>query len=76
MPDEYKTNLHYFAGKSMEELFAGMHIWQRKTGQHFLSISIEKDGDQFCCIALIQEPLFVNISGVGTSGGCLRTVIG
>ncbi|MFA6272160.1 MAG: hypothetical protein WC693_03555 [Patescibacteria group bacterium] len=36
----------------MQKLYERMQVWQKKHNKRFLSISIQKDGDMFCCIAL------------------------
>jgi hypothetical protein len=36
----------------MVTLYRELENWQKESGKRFLSVSIEKDGDSFCCIAL------------------------
>lgn len=52
MPDSNKRNLQYFAEFSMEELYKPMDAWQVENKKRFLSVSVQKDCDKFCCIAL------------------------
>ncbi len=52
MSNENKRNLQYFEASSMRELFDLIQIWQNENNKRFLSLSIEKDRDMFCCIAL------------------------
>ena len=57
MSDEHKYNLEYFEASSMKELFDLMKTWQNENEKRLLSFSIEKDGDKFCCIALLTMAL-------------------
>ena len=41
-----------FAAKSMRGQHAAIEAWQQKTGQVVVSVNIEKDEGEFCCIAL------------------------
>lgn len=70
MSDENKRNLQYFESSSMKELFDLMKIWQIENEERLLSLSIEKDGDKFCCIALTNptEVIIVNGSSSGGAG--------
>jgi hypothetical protein len=60
-----KRNLHYFEGSSMRELHEFMQNWQSENDKRFLSISIQKDGDTFCCIALTNpsEVVITSVDG-------------
>jgi hypothetical protein len=60
MTDENKRNLEYFEATSMRELFKLLRGWQNDNGQRFLSVAIENDRGNFCCIAL-TNPLEVII---------------
>ena len=68
MFDENKRNLQYFESSSMKDLFDLMEIWQIENGKRLLSVSIEKDGDKFCCISL-TNPTEVIIMDGRSSGG-------
>jgi len=68
MKDENKRNLQYFEALSMRELFDGIQIWQNENDKRLLSLSIEKDGGKFCCIAL-TNPTEVIIMDGSRSGG-------
>jgi hypothetical protein len=62
-----KENLLYFAEDSMQALFAAMHSWQVSNQTRLLSVSVQRDGDQFCCIAL-SNPMEVHlVDSRGTS---------
>ncbi|MFI6043906.1 hypothetical protein ACIA8C_19915 [Nocardia sp. NPDC051321] len=52
MSDTNKRNLVYFENPSMRGLYECMEEWQQAAGQRLLSISIQHDRDNFCCIAL------------------------
>lgn len=52
MPDENKHNLLYFEAASMRELFDCMNNWQNEQAKRLLSVSIQQDNGNFCCIAL------------------------
>jgi len=60
-----KRNILYFKGKSMRNLYERMQSWQNKHNKRFLSVSIQKDGDAFCCIALTNpsEVVITNLDG-------------
>ena len=52
MSDENKRDLLYFEAPSMRQLYEIMRSWQEDYEKRLLSLSIEKDGNKFCCIAL------------------------
>lgn len=52
MSKKNKRNALFFKGKSMPELFGRMDKWQKKNNKRFLSVSVQKDGEIFYCIAL------------------------
>jgi len=52
MSDVNKHNLLYFESSSMRALYDRMEQWQHANHHRLLSISIEKDGGNYCCIAL------------------------
>lgn len=68
MDDDNKHNILFFEGASMRELHATMEGWQNANKKRFLSMSIQKEGEGFCCIALTNpiEVVIVNQFG-GTS---------
>lgn len=47
-----KCNILYFESSSMNELYQSIQSWQNENQKRLLSISIQKDGNNFCCIAL------------------------
>ena len=53
-PEQHKNNLVYFECSSMKELYDSLKNWQDIKRKSFLSLSIQKDGTNFCCIAVIS----------------------
>ena len=74
MSDNNKHNILYFEGQSMKDLHNNMDEWQKDNEKRFLSMSVNKDGDNYCCIALTNpsevtitnDELNVNLVGVNT----------
>ncbi|QIS12477.1 hypothetical protein [Nocardia arthritidis] len=58
-----KHNLVYFESPSMRGLYADMEQWQQSNDQRLLSISVQQDGGNYCCIAL-TNPAEVVITSV------------
>ena len=52
MDDNNKNNLHFFAADSMRELHQQLLKWQAENQKRFLSLEIQQDEGQFCCLAL------------------------
>ena len=52
MMENNKCNILYFESSSMNELYQSIQRWQNENQKRLLSISIQKDGNNFCCIAL------------------------
>ena len=52
MGDNNKNNLHFFAADSMSELHEELLEWQAENQKRFLSLEIQHDEGQFCCLAL------------------------
>jgi hypothetical protein len=61
-----KINTLYFEGVTMKELFEKIQMWQNKEQKRLLSISIQKDGDYFACIALTNPTEVVITSRDGS----------
>ena len=66
-PDDNKRNLLYFEAPSMRELHKEMDEWQEKNRKRLLSITINKDGKDYCCIALTNPTEVVIVDGPGIS---------
>lgn len=77
MSKKNKRNVLFFKGKSMPELFGRMDKWQKKNNKRFLSVSVQKDGEIFYCIALTNpsEVVITDVYGltasVSTDGLCV-----
>jgi hypothetical protein len=52
MSDDNKRNLLFFESPSVRELYDKMDEWQQTNRKRFHSVSVQKDGDLFFCIAL------------------------
>ncbi len=64
--EQNKRNLLYFECSSMRELFDSIENWQNTNNKRLLSLSIQKDGGNYCCIAL-TNPTEVVITNSGGS---------
>ena len=62
MTESNKRNLLYFEAPTMRQLYQDMEKWQHEHEKRLLSMSINKDGDLYCCIALTNpsEVVLVN----------------
>lgn len=65
MPDANKRNLVYFENPSMRGLYASMEEWQQANNRRLLSISVQRDDDNYCCIALTNPTEVVITNGNG-----------
>ena len=63
MTDDNKRNVHYFEAGSMRALFADLDQGQEANQTRFLSLSIQRDGPVFACIALTNPTEVVICSG-------------
>jgi hypothetical protein len=52
MSDVNKRNLIYFENPSMRGLYECMDEWQQANNRRLLSISVQQDSGNYCCIAL------------------------
>jgi len=57
MDSDNKRNLLYFEAPSMRELYGTILEWQEEHLDLFVSLHVELDGSNFCCIAMTMEPL-------------------
>ena len=69
MDENNKHNILYFEGQSMKQLHNNMDEWQKENEKRFLSMSVNKDGNNYCCIALTNpsEVEAVIVHGYGSS---------
>ncbi|MFE9581430.1 hypothetical protein ACFYO1_33995 [Nocardia sp. NPDC006044] len=65
MSDNNKHNLVYFENPSMRGLYDAMTEWQRDANRRLLSITVQRDGDNYCCIALTNPTEVVITSADG-----------
>jgi len=76
MADDNKRNIMFFEGPSIRKLYDKMDEWQKINRKRFHSISVQKDGDLFCCIALTNptEVMITDRSGevANVSGSALQ----
>ena len=63
MAENNKHNILYFEGSSMRVLHNTMDEWQKENEKRFLSMSVNKDGDSYCCIALTNPSEVVIVNG-------------
>ncbi|MEV6771863.1 hypothetical protein AB0N05_24885 [Nocardia sp. NPDC051030] len=61
-----KRNLVYFEHPSMRGLYACMDEWQQANSQRLMSISVQRDGGNYCCIALTNpaEVVITSVDGM------------
>ncbi|WP_297610053.1 hypothetical protein [Nocardia sp.] len=50
--DMNKQNLVYFENPSMRGLYDSMEGWQQANNKRLLSVSVQQDRGNYCCIAL------------------------
>jgi hypothetical protein len=65
-----KSNLLYFEASTMRGLHGLLSQWQEAHQKRLLSVSIERDGDVFCCVALTNptEVVITNVHGTAYVG--------
>lgn len=62
MSEDNKHNILFFNSTSMQGLFESMDEWQNKNKKRFLSLNVQQENGEFCCIAL-TNPSEVYIVG-------------
>ena len=82
MSDVNKRNLIYFENPSMRGLYECMDEWQQVKNRRLLSISVQQDSGNYCCIALTNPTEVVitspdgqrhaDVHNVGLTGGRWR----
>ncbi|QLY32216.1 hypothetical protein [Nocardia huaxiensis] len=65
MPETNKHNLVYFEEPTMRGLYESMEEWQQVNRRRLLSVSVQQDRDNFCCIALTNPTEVVITSADG-----------
>jgi hypothetical protein len=67
-----KRNLLYFEATSMSKLHGALNAWQEKNNKRFLSLSIQREGDLICCIALTNPSEVIIMDGYSDDGVDVR----
>ena len=65
--DSNKKNILYFSSKTMRELYESLQKWQNENGKRFLTLNIQKENNNFVCIALTNPTEVVICHGTGLS---------
>lgn len=65
MQDDNKRNLMFIENPSVRGLYEQLDEWQKANRKRLHSVQIQKDGDNFCCIALTNptEVIITDESG-------------
>jgi hypothetical protein len=65
MSDANMRSVVYFENPSMRGLYASMDEWQQVNNRRLLSISVQQDSGNYCCIALTNpaEVVITSIDG-------------
>tara|TARA_B100000795_G_scaffold227672_1_gene184095 strand:+ start:38 stop:325 length:288 start_codon:yes stop_codon:yes gene_type:complete len=74
MKENNKHNILFFEGSTMKGLHLEMDNWQKDNKKRFLSMSINKDGDLFSCIALTNPSEVIIVDGSDSGGAAVHTV--
>ena len=80
MSDPNKRNILYFESDSMRSLYETMDKWQVENNKRLLSLNIQADQDNYCCIALTNPTEVVICNGstsrqADVSGGNLNVSV-
>jgi hypothetical protein len=67
-----KLNTLYFEGSSMKELYESIQNWQLENQKRLQSLTIQKDGAIFCCIALTNPTEVIIVDGTAYKGASVR----
>ncbi len=77
-----RRNVLYFAADSMRGLFDVIDAWQQEHGKRLQSLSVQKDGNEYCCIALtnpaevvIVDPEYNDYQGTVRENGAIAVHI-
>lgn len=71
-----KQNIYYFEGSSMRVLHDTMDVWQKENKKRFLSMSINKEGNSFNCIALTNPTEVIILDGSQAGGARVSNING
>jgi hypothetical protein len=67
MSEMNKRNLVYFENPSMRGLYDCMDEWQQANNKRLLSISVQQDAGNYCCIALTNPMEVVITDAIGSN---------
>jgi hypothetical protein len=67
MTDSNKRNLVFFESASMRSLYEEMDSWQQQNQKRLLSLNVQQDGGNFCCIALTNPGEVIICNGSGNT---------
>lgn len=73
MQDDNKHNLVYFEHPTMRGLYETMDAWQVEHQKRLLSVSVQRDGDNYCCIALTNPSEVIIVSAPTLLHGAVVT---
>ena len=68
MDSDNKRNLLYFEAPSMKELYSTIDNWQAEHRKRFASLHVERDGSNFCCIAMTNPTEVMIVDGYMCDG--------
>jgi|GEM_PF-2368720 len=68
MSSDNKRNLLYFEAPSMKELYSTIDNWQAEHRKRFASLHVERDGGNFCCIAMTNPAEVMIVDGYMCDG--------
>ena len=74
MTENNKRNILFFEASTMKELHSNMDDWQKDNKKRFLSMSVNKDGDSFSCIALTNPSEVIIVDGSDSGGAAVHNV--
>jgi len=61
-----KKNLYYFNAPTMKALHKELDDWQEENQKRFLQLNVQKEGSEFCCLALTNPTEVVIMDKFGT----------
>jgi hypothetical protein len=67
MKNDNKLNLVYFESTSVRKLYDTMDTWQKTNRKRLQSVSVQRDGGKFCCIALTNPTEVIITDGTDSA---------
>jgi hypothetical protein len=65
MNEDNKHNILFFSSTSMQGLYDSMNEWQNANKKRFLSLNVQQENGEFCCIALTNPSEVVIVGKYG-----------